>query len=69
MGCVGVLAYLNGSVLQEAVGQAATGSIVPYSVPWPVALIQVSAVVFAAAWVQRSKSCKKAMVSHDSPNY
>ena len=68
MGCVGVLAYLNGSVLREAGWLAAKEPIVPYGVPWPVALIQVSAVVFAAAWVQRSKSCKKTMVSHDSPN-
>ena len=59
MGCVSVLAYLNGSVLQEAGWQAATGWVAPYSVPWPVALIQVSAVVFAAVWIQRSKSCKK----------
>ena len=59
MGCVSVLAYLNGSVLQEAGWQAATGWVAPYTVPWPVALIQVSAVVFAAVWIQRSKSCKK----------
>ena len=68
MGCVGVLAYLNGSVLREAGWLAAKEPIVPYGVSWPVALIQVSAVVFAAAWVQRSKSCKKTMVSHGSPN-
>ena len=65
MGCVSVLAYLNGSVLREAGMQATTEWIVPYSVPWPVALIQVATVVFAAAFVQRSKSCKKTMASHD----
>ena len=65
LGCVSVLAYLNGSVLREAGLQAATESLVPYSVPWPVALIQVATVVFAAAWVQRTRSCKKTMASHD----
>ena len=65
LGCFGVLAYLNGSVLREAGWQAATESTLPYAVPWPVALIQVAAVVFAAACVQRSKSCKKTIASSD----
>ena len=65
MGCVSVLAYLNGSVLREAGWQAATELTVPYSVPWPVALIQVAAVVFAAACLQRSKSCKKTTAGLD----
>ena len=65
MGCVSVLAYLNGSVLREAGWLSTSEPIAPYTVPWPVALIQVSAVVFAAAWVQRSKSCKKTSDSSD----
>ena len=65
MGCVSVLAYLNGSVLQEAGWLAATESMLPYSVPWPLAVIQVTAVVFVAAWVHRSNSCKKTMTLHD----
>ena len=65
MGCVSVLAYLNGSVLQEAGWLAATESMLPYSVPWPLAVIQVTAVVFVAAWLHWSKSCKKTMARHD----
>ena len=56
MGWVTVLAYLNGSVLQEAGVLPATDSMVPYGVPWPIALIQVTAVAVAAAgtaWIQR----------------
>ena len=65
LGCVAVLAYLNGSVLQEAGWQAATQWAAPYTVPWPVTLLQVAAVVFVAAWVQRSKSRKKTTASPD----
>ena len=65
MGCVGVLAYLNGSTLQEAVGQADTGLIAPYSVPWPVALVQVTALILAAAWVRRSNSRKETTTGRD----
>ena len=56
MGCVSVLAYLNGSVLGEAGWQAARELIVPYGVPWPVALIQVAAVALVAAWIRRSRA-------------
>ena len=65
MGCVGVLAYLNGSTLQETVGQADTGLIAPYSVPWPAALVQVTALILAAAWVRRSNSRKKTPTGRD----
>ena len=49
MGWVTVLAYLNGSVLHEAGFLPATDAMVPYGVPWPIALIQVAAVAVAAA--------------------
>ena len=65
LGCVAVLAYLNGSVLREAGWQAATQWAAPYTVPWPVALLEVAAVVFVAAWVWRSKSRKKTTASPD----
>ena len=68
MGCVGVLAYLNGSVLREAGWQAATASFMPYSVAWPIALIEVTAVGVAAVCIQRLKSSKNAMGSPDRPH-
>ena len=63
MGCVAVLAYLNSSVLRETGWRAITESVDSYYVPWPVALIQVATVVFVAACIQKSKSCKRTTAS------
>ena len=56
LGCVGVLAYLNGSVLQQAGWLGHHAPSASFAVGWPVALIQMAVVVVAALWVWRSGS-------------
>ena len=48
-GCVGVLAYLNGSVVPPTAPWAFNGSAVPFAVAWPIALVQL-AVLLGVAW-------------------
>ena len=55
-GCVGVLAYLNGSVLPQAAGWAFNGSAAPFAVAWPVALVQLAVLMVVAFWVRRARS-------------
>ena len=59
LGCVGVLAYLNGSVLHEAGWLAATGPAAPFAVAWPIALAQVAALALAVAWTHGRNRPKK----------
>ena len=56
LGCVGVLAYLNGSVLPQAAGWAFSSSAVPFAVAWPIALVQLAVLALVALWVQCSRS-------------
>ena len=59
LGCVGVLAYLNGSVLHEAGWLAATEPAAPFAVAWPIALAQVAALALAVAWTHGRNRPKK----------
>jgi hypothetical protein len=56
LGCVGVLAYLNGSVLPQATGWAFNGSAAPFAVAWPVALVQIGVLALVAVWAHRALS-------------
>ena len=56
LGCVGVLAYLNGSVLPQALGWTFDGSAAPFAVAWPIALVQLAVLALVALWVHRSRS-------------
>lgn len=56
LGCVGVLAYLNGSVLPQAVGWAFEGSAAPFAVAWPITLVQLAVLALVALWVHRARS-------------
>ena len=55
-GCVGVLAYLNGSVLPQAAGWAFNGSAAPFAVAWPMALLQLAVLFAVALWVHRART-------------
>ena len=56
LGCVGVLAYLNGSVLPQAAGWVFKGSAAPFAVAWPIALAQLAVLALVALWVHRARS-------------
>ena len=55
MGCVGVLAYFNGSVLHEAGWVAEAGRAAPFAVAWPIALVQLAALACAAVWTAATR--------------
>ena len=55
LGCVGVLAYLNGSVLPQAAGWVFKDSASPFAVAWPIALVQLAVLALVALWVHRSQ--------------
>ena len=56
LGCVVVLAYLNGSVLPQAAGWVFKGSAAPFAVAWPITLVQLAVLALVALWVHRSPS-------------
>lgn len=56
LGCVGVLAYLNGSVLPQAAGWVFKDSASPFAVVWPITLVQLAVLALVALWAHRSQS-------------
>ena len=58
LGCVGVLAYLNGSVMPLALGWTFSGSAAPFAVAWPIALVQLAVLAVVALRFHGSKSTR-----------